>query len=341
MRLEELPLLAGAGSETVAHLAARLVPRRVEAGEVLMTEGEEATFFAIVLSGEATVSRRTPEETVHLGTLSGGDVVGELGPLLGRPRLATVTALTGMDVLTGDSAGFGALLETPGVHDRMKSLVSRRLAEDVNPVALTLRDGTPLRFRPLLPGDREAHHRAVREASAEFLRRRFFTPLPPSQRLLDYLVDIDFVDHFAWVCLQDRGDRVGDVRYIRNRDRADMAEFAFSVEDAWQGRGVGTLLLGAIAVAADAAGVKTITASFLHENTPVRVLLTKVGATFGLAEPGVADAQFAATAASELLAREDADLLRSTVTDVVHAAGLALTGAAGRTATGTSDTVPP
>ena len=50
------------------------------------------------------------------------------------------------------------------------------------------------------------------------------------------------------------------------RDRPGSAEVAFEVADAWQGRGVGTILLGAVAERAAAEGIDTLTAIVLPEN---------------------------------------------------------------------------
>jgi acyl-CoA synthetase (NDP forming)/RimJ/RimL family protein N-acetyltransferase len=60
------------------------------------------------------------------------------------------------------------------------------------------------------------------------------------------------------------GDLVGHALYVR--DGAHRAEVAFEVADAWQGRGVGTILLGAAAERAAAEGIETFTAVVLPEN---------------------------------------------------------------------------
>ena len=73
------------------------------------------------------------------------------------------------------------------------------------------------------------------------------------------------------------GHGVGVARYIRDRERPDSAEIAFSVLDAWQGRGVGKILLHHLADRAHAEGIRRFTALMLADNRPMRKLFADLG----------------------------------------------------------------
>ena len=330
--LTSSPLLAGSDSADVAAFAEHLESRRLDPGDRLMLEGETGKFFAFLVSGQVAVTRAGPNGPEELALVGGGSVIGELALLRGRPRAATVTATVPTVALTGDTEAFALLLDMPGVRERIERVVSARLAEVARPVHANLRDGTPILLRPLLPSDRDGIAAALREMSAESLRRRFFSGGQPTERIIDYLVSIDYINHFAWLVLDARvpTDGWATARYIRRRDTADCAELAFTVKDAHQGRGLASLLLGAIGAAASVGGIRDFTAMLLSDNVPMRAVLAKANAMFAFDEPGVTRAdltvQNAMSRLSDALCRE----LQSAARDVVTAAGLALTRAADR-----------
>src|SRR5262249_58813240 len=106
----------------------------------------------------------------------------------------------------------------------------------------------------------------------ESLSRLFLSPPPLSENVIRYLIDIDSCDHFAWVVLAaDEPDEPGiaSARYIREREAHDIAEVAFSVVDDYQGRGLGSFLLGALAVAATENGIHPFRAPVLPANEPM------------------------------------------------------------------------
>jgi N-acetylglutamate synthase-like GNAT family acetyltransferase len=52
------------------------------------------------------------------------------------------------------------------------------------------------------------------------------------------------------------GEGVGVARYVRDNDDPEQAEFACTVADAWQERGVGSMLAERLAGRARAAGIE-------------------------------------------------------------------------------------
>lgn len=288
-----------------------------------MREGEPGDYFLLLTSGEVDVEIRGR----HVAVAGPGAVVGELAVVSGHPRSATVTARTEVSALAGDAEAFEALLAVPGEYERLVKLVSLRLAEDVRPVPATLPDGTAVRLRPLVPNDRAAYTDAVRGLSPTSLHRRFFTGGQPSQGTIDRLLEVSYTEHFALVAVADHaGEPLGVGRFIRLRRDPTTADLAFGIRDAHQGRGIGTLLLGALGAAAPAAGVRTFTADVLHENAAMRRVLDKAGARFRREEPGVVHTAFPADAAAALLEPALASAVEEAAHDIVTAAGLALIG---------------
>jgi len=74
----------------------------VHQGDVIIHEGDEASFMFILLSGSVEVSLQhpnNPEEKIHVSTRYSGDELGEIALITGYPHGATVTALDPVRVL--------------------------------------------------------------------------------------------------------------------------------------------------------------------------------------------------------------------------------------------------
>ena len=105
---------------------------------------------------------------------------------------------------------------------------------------------------------------------------------------MTYLFEVDYVDHFVWVMTDGPdGPVVADARFVRDENDPTVAEVAFIVADAYQGRGIGTFLMGALAVAAGYDGVQRFTARVLAENYPMRTILDQFGAVWHREDLGV------------------------------------------------------
>jgi acetyl coenzyme A synthetase (ADP forming)-like protein len=143
-------------------------------------------------------------------------------------------------------------------------------APDELPVDGLLRDGTSVRIRAIRPDDRPGLVAFVGRLSAQSMYFRFFGA---KRRLTDaelrYFTEVDGVERAALVATLLRNDEeriIGVARYVRQRDSRQRADLAFTVEDAWQGRGVGSLLLQHLAMVARAHGVTEFEADVLGEN---------------------------------------------------------------------------
>ena len=185
-------------------------------------------------------------------------------------------------------------------------------------------------IRPLLPVDRQGFGAEVHRLSEDSLRRRFFTRQEPSQSMIDYLVDIDYVDHFAWLAVDaaDHHKGLATARFVRAADHTS-AEVAFGTSEGFHGRGLATLLLGALGVAAAEGGIETLVAHVLEDNAPMRAVFAKANAKSVFDEPGVLRSTMESRAAAEILEPQLRGELASAVHDIVTAASLALSDPAG------------
>ena len=79
------------------------------------------------------------------------------------------------------------------------------------------------------------------------------------------MVDVDYQSRYGIVALAGPDDQVvGHAMYVEIEPR--KAELALAVADAYQGRGLGTILLGQLAEAAAAAGIDVLEAIVKPEN---------------------------------------------------------------------------
>jgi nucleotide-binding universal stress UspA family protein len=144
---------------------------------------------------------------------------------------------------------------------------------------VTLPGGGEVVLRPIEPGDGDALRAGFERLSPASRYRRFFTAvstLSPSD--VRYLTEIDHHDHEALVAFDGRGgDLVGVARFVRTG--ADEAEPAIVVADDWHGRGLGTVLLDALADRAREESVEVFRAPVLAENPEAIRLLSRLGDT--------------------------------------------------------------
>jgi RimJ/RimL family protein N-acetyltransferase len=144
-----------------------------------------------------------------------------------------------------------------------------------------LRDGASLGVRPLGAADRDAYAASFARLSDESRRRRFLGPKPKlSARELTYLTEVDQRTHVALVARDDRGRIVAEARYAGGTEPERTADIAITVDDAWQGRGIGTRLAALLVRAARENGMAALTALTLHDNDAAVALLRRLGFRF-------------------------------------------------------------
>jgi GNAT superfamily N-acetyltransferase len=158
-----------------------------------------------------------------------------------------------------------------------------------------LRDGCRVWLRAVRPSDRDLLREGMHHLSPESAYRRFFTAKRElSEPELDYLTQLDFVNHVALVAFVDNSSGpllVGAAGYIveHSEVRPKSAEVAFVVPDAHQRLGIGAVLLRHLAAIARANGLRAFHALVLAENRPMMSVFRKSGLPMmtTCSEPGV------------------------------------------------------
>lgn len=132
-------------------------------------------------------------------------------------------------------------------------------------------DGNNLIIRAVHRGDKLAVQTIMQQLSPASLYMRFLVAKRTlSERDLEYLTNIDYKRHVALVA-ELVGDKdhfpVGIGRYICDDSKDELsAEIAIAVEEDYQGRGIGTLLLRHLIKLAKANGIKNVYGIALAEN---------------------------------------------------------------------------
>jgi RimJ/RimL family protein N-acetyltransferase len=142
-----------------------------------------------------------------------------------------------------------------------------------------LADGSALALRPLQRTDRAGLEAAVAGLSERSRYLRFATAKPRlSETELDWLTDVDHRRREALLGIDPRTHRgIAVARYVELAETPGVVEVAVTVDDAWQGRGLGTLLLQRILARARDEGHVTVCAEVLSENTRSRAMLRRAG----------------------------------------------------------------
>ncbi|HEU4449031.1 MAG TPA: GNAT family N-acetyltransferase [Gaiellaceae bacterium] len=142
-----------------------------------------------------------------------------------------------------------------------------------------LRDGTTLRLRAPREADREGVLAFFARLSPESLHSRFHGLPTVDARLVQPFLAPDWDERGDLIATlgAEGGERVvAHAGWVRLRD-VRRAEVAFAVEDALQGRGVGTRLLEQLADTAGDAGVTEFVAEVLPENTAMLTVFQAAG----------------------------------------------------------------
>lgn len=320
--LAALEFFAGCSTEALAPLAGLLRPVSAAPGQVLMRQGEHAVSFLLIASGRAQVTHTAADGMTTVVEVMPGMIVGEIALLRYAPRAATVVALDRLAGWVGGQEAFSAMLELPGMVEKLVRIARQRLAAFITPIPVPMRNGTEMYLRPVLPGDSERTTQGPVEFSSDTLYRRFQSPRSPTKSLMRYLFEVDYVDHFVWVMTDQADAVVADARFVRDENDPTTAEVAFIVGDDYQGRGVGTLLMEALAVSAECDGVQRFTARVLSENFPMRKILDRYGAHWHREDLGVVTTVIDVPQPGDLsISQELSEQIRAVTRQVIRAVG--------------------
>jgi len=146
-----------------------------------------------------------------------------------------------------------------------------------------LKNGIQVTIRAIRPDDKEALLAAFKELDERTVRLRFFGAKEEiSNRELTEATDVDFVRTVALVtCIQDGESEkiIGAGRYIAFGDAEppDRAEVAFTVEEDYQGLGIGSITLRHLAKIARESGIAQFHAEVLPENKGMIAVFNRSG----------------------------------------------------------------
>jgi CRP-like cAMP-binding protein len=100
-----------------------------ERGQVILKEGTPGGSLYMLTAGHARAFRKDPRsgKQARIGDLDEGAFVGEMSILTGRPRAATVVALTRCELLELDRATLDEISQAhPHVWDVLKEFAAKR-----------------------------------------------------------------------------------------------------------------------------------------------------------------------------------------------------------------------
>jgi MFS family permease len=123
--LASVPIFAPLPGGTLEHLTGRLVPLRLDAGTMIVREGDQGDRFYIVVEGEVEVA----QDGATVSRLGPGEYFGEIALIRDIPRTATVTARTAVVLYALDREDFlAAVTGHPQAAEAAETVSSARLA---------------------------------------------------------------------------------------------------------------------------------------------------------------------------------------------------------------------
>lgn len=153
-------------------------------------------------------------------------------------------------------------------------------APDVPRWTERLRDRSEVLIRPIQPQDRAAEAEFIEGLSLQARRYRFLGQVAsPSEALIDSMVDVDFVHDVAFAAVVHADGRdhiVGVARYSVDAG-GSRCECAVTVAEAWQAKGLGTLLMRHLIDVARARGIRTMVSIDAVDNVGMRDLAGHLG----------------------------------------------------------------
>ena len=130
-------------------------------------------------------------------------------------------------------------------------------------------------IRPLRDGDTETVAAVFARLDDRSREKRFCGAKPRlSERELDQLARVDETRHALVAYIDKDPEPAAIARLVRD---GTSAEIAFSVADAYQGRGLGSILARELAADARAAGISELVGTVCGDNPAVVSLLRRIG----------------------------------------------------------------
>ncbi|MFI5282072.1 MAG: GNAT family N-acetyltransferase [Candidatus Dormibacterales bacterium] len=173
---------------------------------------------------------------------------------------------------------------------------------------VVLRDGSTVAVRPIRAEDEPELARFYSDLSLESRVFRFFAAVANADASVKRMVDVDYLSRYGIVALAGADHRiVGHAMYVAIKP--EQAELALAVADVYQGRGLGTILLGQLSEAAAESGIQVLEAVVRAENHRMLEVLRESGFPMhSRSEPGEIHAEMPTALTAEALHQfEDRD----------------------------------
>jgi RimJ/RimL family protein N-acetyltransferase len=137
----------------------------------------------------------------------------------------------------------------------------------------TLKNGTLVFVRFLKQSDKEYIEKGYKELSFKSQYFRFISPPKSlSDKYLKYLTEVDNKNHVAMIAFaieKQSKTAIGVARYIRLVDNPSSAEYAITVTDSFQNKGLGTILFNLLIEHAKKNNISNLIGYILSENYPM------------------------------------------------------------------------
>lgn len=137
-----------------------------------------------------------------------------------------------------------------------------------------------LRAGSVRPHNKKQISEGLRDMSPESIRNRFLgSKRDFSDQELQYLTHLDGWNHYAFG-IEERGSLkrgVGIIRMVRSSHSESEAEIAITIIDEYQKKGLGSLLLDVIILAALERDIHTLSFTYLPSNDAITKFLMKAG----------------------------------------------------------------
>jgi GNAT superfamily N-acetyltransferase len=143
----------------------------------------------------------------------------------------------------------------------------------------TLKDGSCVTIRPIKQGDVGIEREFIMRLSPKSRRFRFLSTIAaPSDQLLERLTKLDDASEAAFVAIAVESGVDREVGVARLSAVGDgRAEFAVTVRDDWQHKGLGTLLTKHVIEAARQRGLNALYSVDASENGPMNGFAKTLG----------------------------------------------------------------
>jgi len=155
----------------------------------------------------------------------------------------------------------------------MAALIDQNGCGDLIPYRLG--EGTVVHVRPICQADGDRLRRMFTRLSPTTIYLRFFSPLTElHDSVVEHFTTVDHDRREAIVALD--GDEIVGVARYDGTSKPGEAEIAVTVEDAWQHRGLGKLLVSLLTNEATSHGFDAFAASMLPDNRVALAMLHRL-----------------------------------------------------------------